>query len=465
MELEGSVRSRHFSGNRTVGGLMASRLIKSCSPWESGQNRSHRLKTDCFQLLRAGCCASALLLMMSAGPLLQGQILLKPVQPGEPVTLMPSDMTVLEAAETRRDLPCLVTQRKADLGFDLKFHSGYEVSVPLHELSSGGGELLSIVFRAYPQDDQAHAAYFVQHFRVPVIEDEAKGDAVLQGIIDVGPGKYHVDWLMRDRSERVCASSWDVEAALPPKDRPMPLFIDPNQITEATAESFTNDSVEKDSKRSEGLKVKLLVNFAPQKAQAAALQRSDTDALVTILKEIERDPQVDRVTLVAFNMDETRIVYRQDSGERIDFPSLGKALQSMKLGTVNIAQLNQKHSETDFLTDLIQKEVSDSGHPDAVIFAGPKAMLDADVPQQELRRVTGVDCPVFYMNYNLNPQAVPWKDSISHAIKAFKGTEYTISRPRDLWFSTTEMLRQITRNRHQRAVSSGMGTGMSAGAQ
>jgi hypothetical protein len=58
------------------------------------------------------------------------------------------------------------------------------------------------------------------------------------------------------------------------------------------------------------------------------------------------------------------------------------------------------------------------------------------------------------MNYNLNPQAVPWKDSISHAIRAFKGTEYTISRPRDLWFSTTEMVNRIIRNKRQHVLSS-----------
>ena len=65
------------------------------------------------------------------------------------------------------------------------------------------------------------------------------------------------------------------------------------------------------------------------------------------------------------------------------------------------------------------------------------------------------------MTYNLTPPAVPWKDSISHAIKAFKGTEYTISRPRDLWVSTTEMLRQITRSKRQHALATA--TGFSAG--
>jgi len=126
----------------------------------------------------------------------------------------------------------------------------------------------------------------------------------------------------------------------------------------------------------------------------------------------------------------------------------------MKLGTVDVLRLGQKHSETDFLADLIQKEVgTTTTHPDAVIFAGPKAMLDQDVPQDDLRRIGDIECPVFYMNYNLNPQAVPWKDSISHAIRAFKGTEYTISRPRDLWVSTSEMVNRIVRLKREKATA------------
>jgi len=79
-------------------------------------------------------------------------------------------------------------------------------------------------------------------------------------------------------------------------------------------------------------------------------------------------------------------------------------------------------------------------------------MLDADVPENNLRRIGDIECPVFYMNYNLNPQAVPWKDSISHAIRAFKGTEYTISRPRDLWFSTSDILDRILRSKQQHVL-------------
>ena len=381
-----------------------------------------------------------------------GQTVLRPVQPGEPITLLPGDEAVFESPEFQKALPCTVVGRKAELGFDLRFHSGYDVTIPFRELS-GDGSTLSVVFRVYPQDNKERATYFFQHFRVPVVEDQAKGDASLQGTIDVGSGKYRVEWLMRDKLERVCSSGWDLEATLSPKDKPMPLFIDPEQIAESTPEPFVNDSPSLPSRQADGVNLKLLVNFAPQDSTSVSLQRSDTEALVSILKMIQRDAHVAHLSLVALNIGESRVVYRQDTSDRIDFPALGKALQSIKLGTVDVSKLSEKHSETDFLRELIQTEVANNVPVDAVIFAGPKAMLNADVPQQELHRVAGVECPVFYMNYNADPQALPWKDSISHAIRALKGTEYTISRPRDVWVSTSDMFARIVGSKRQRALA------------
>jgi hypothetical protein len=86
-------------------------------------------------------------------------------------------------------------------------------------------------------------------------------------------------------------------------------------------------------------------------------------------------------------------------------------------------------------------------------------MLSADVPQDSLRRIGDIECPVFYMNYALDPRAIPWKDSISHAIRTFKGIEYTISRPRDLWFSTSEMVGRIARYKKERAIATSVSGG------
>lgn len=400
-------------------------------------------------------------------PGLHAQQIIAPEHAGGIVHLFPSDLAVLEAGEARTDLPCTVTGPKAQLGFDLRFHVGYQATVPLSALAGNGGEL-TVLFRVYPEGQkEQHSKYFVQHFRVPPIQDDAKGDATLDGGVDVGTGDYHVDWLMRDRAERVCSSSWDTEAKLGDKDQ-MPLMLAQDEIEESLPGPFVNEPLRQRKNAPGPLSLKLLVNFAPQNENSAALQQSDTGALVSILKEIERDPRVGRVSLVAFDLPQTRIVYQQHAAKRIDFPALGSALRTMQLGTVNVQQLGQKHSETDFLEDLIEHEVAGPKQPDAIVFAGPKAMLDANVPKDALRRIGEIECPIFYLNYNLDPRSIPWKDAISHAISVFKGTEYTISTPHQLWSATSDMLNRVMRVKHLRAsaetVSSAHADGEGGGA-
>jgi hypothetical protein len=367
---------------------------------------------------------------------------------GGAVNIVNSDLAVLEAQEVRDDLPCTVTPGMPVLGFDLRFHAGYGVSVPLKELS-GAQNHLTILFRVTPanrspQNKRDEWRYFVQTFQVPSIEENAKGAATLDGEIDLGEGKYHVDWLMRDRDERVCSSYWDMDASLSGRDKQIEMAIAPGEVDKTQSEQFEEDPPV--ARNEAPLKIKVLVNFAPQSFAAAALQPLDTIALVSILRRIAREPQFGKFSVVAFNMQEQRVLYRQSSEDRIDFPALGEAINSVKLGTVRRGQLSEKHGDTDFLADLIKKEMAAEDHPDALIFAGPKIMLDEAVPQETLKPVaTDVDYPVFYMNYNLNPQAAPWRDSISRAVRIFKGTEYTITRPRDLWFSFSEMVSRIVR--------------------
>ena len=71
-----------------------------------------------------------------------------------------------------------------------------------------------------------------------------------------------------------------------------------------------------------------MVNFAPQNAQSATLQPLDTNALLSILRSIAREPRIGKFSIVAFNMQEQRVLYRQEDASQIDFPALGKALES-----------------------------------------------------------------------------------------------------------------------------------------
>ncbi len=370
-----------------------------------------------------------------------------------PLRIYNSDMAVLEAQDVRKDVPCSVSPSKPVLGFDLRFHTGYEITIPLAELA-GGENQLTVLFRATPQNRKDDPYYFVQHFHVPKLDEDAKGDATLNGAFDLGEGNYHVDWLLRDRAERVCSFYWDAEAVLPSRDKQIELTIPPAVAEQALSEQFTEDPPVTRAPAAPPINVKLLVNFAPQNFDSATLRPLDTLALVSILRRISREPQFAKFSLVAFNIQEQRVLYRQQSADRIDFPALGEALHSIKLGTVDLKRLSQKHGDTEFLTDLIKKEMRSDDHPDALIFAGPKIMLEEAVPQETLKPFAeDLDYPVFYMNYNLNPQATPWRDSIGRAVRVFRGTEYTISRPRDLWFSVTEMVSRIVKSKRGRKAS------------
>jgi len=400
-----------------------------------------------FRLSNARFVPCALFLACSSLP---GQTLMQGSGPAATVRIFNSDAAVLESQDVRKELPCTVTPDKPHVGFDLKFHTGYEVSIPLKELA-GPENTLTMLFRVTPQNGKDDPAYFTQKYSVPAIEEDAKGDAYLQGTFDVGEGKYHVDWLMRDRSERVCSFYWDSEASLPAKESQLALEIAPATVQAADKEPFREEPpVERAAEQP--LNVKVMVNFAPQNSQSATLQPLDVNALVSILRSIAREPRIAKFSIVAFNMQERRVIYRQENTSRIDFPALGDALNSLNLGTVDLKRLSQKNGETDFLANLITEEMK-KDQPDAVIFASPKVMLDANVSQDSLKQIGEVDYPVFYMNYNLNPQANPWRDAIGNAVKKLKGFEYTISRPRDLGTAWTDIMSRIVRLKFGRQTS------------
>jgi hypothetical protein len=369
------------------------------------------------------------------------------LMPGGMFRLFTSDAAVLESQEIRKDLPCNVSPIKPALGFDLKFHSGYSVNIPLKELA-GDGNQLTMVFRVTPDAHRDDQIYLSQRMSVPNIAEDAKGEAALQGGFDVGEGKYHVDWLMRDRSEHVCSSNWDIEANLPVKDKEMSLDISANTVEAPDVEPFKEEPAVERAHENAPLNVKVMVNFAPQNAYSAALQPLDTNALVSILRNIAREPRIGRFSVVAFNMQEQRVIYRQSASSQIDFPALGEALHSLSLGTVDFRRLGQKHSDSEFLTNLITSEIKDEkDQPDAVIIAGPKVMLDDSIPQEPLRQMGDLRFPLFYMNYNLNPQQTPWRDAIGNAVKYLKGAEYTITRPRDLFFVWSEIMGRIVKSK------------------
>lgn len=369
---------------------------------------------------------------------------------GTTTHLVNEDMAILESQIARKDLPCEVKPTDPSLGFDLRFHAGYDFKIPLKELA-GDENLLKIIFKVTPASSEV-SVYFQDSIRVPSIVENASGEANLNGKFELGEGKYHVDWLVRDREDRICSYYWDTTAELPSRDKDIVLSIAANTIEAVRTDQFTEDPP---VQRGAGslLNVKILVNFAPQNQNSAALlQPTDTQALVTMMRRIARSPKVGRFSVVAFNIQEQRVLYRQSSSDRIDFPALGKAIKDVAPGLVDARLLVNKRGETEFLADFVRKEMEGPDAPDALIFAGPKYMVNGGSPEAEVKSSEVVSYPVFYLNYNLYPQLTPWRDSIGRVVRVLGGKEYSINRPRDMFFAVTEMVDRIVESKQGRVT-------------
>jgi hypothetical protein len=344
-------------------------------------------------------------------------------------SLLPTDAALFERQDPRNDLPCTVTTIRPELGFDFTYHTGFQVGIPMRNLT-GSEDTLTILFRVSRKDSGEDAVYLTQKIDVPLIERGTSGDAELQGAFLVGEGKYHVDWLMHNRRGNVCSSFWDFEAKPGKKDGQLVQSIEPGLILSADSRQlFKEDPPIKRNRQNQQLRVGIIVNFAPQNSHSNILNEEDLQGLVAILRKISRDPRIREYSLVACSIRAQRILYRQENGSHIDLPAIGAALSEAHLGTVDVKQLTSKNGETRFLSDLISEEAR-KDTLDALIFVSPRAYLENSMSRDVVTMLRDLNRPVFYMNYTVDP--VLWRDAIGLAVKNFRGFEYTMSRPRDL---------------------------------
>jgi hypothetical protein len=353
------------------------------------------------------------------------------------------DKAVLASREQRAEFSCRVIPYKPRLGFDLRFHSEYRVTVPAKTLADNGG-WLQVVTRVIPAANGEKPVYLSHRHSVSDFLMDTRGDGDLEGGFDLGLGRYAVDWMMRDSHGRVCFSRWESEAMLPGGRQSLPLTLGPNMVAERVEAPFDEESpVERVATRE--LHVKILLNLSPVEAGESILRPEDAAVVLSMLRSITGEPRISRFTLVAFNLREQRIVDRQDAARTIDFRQLGQALQSRTAGTVNYRLLQDPWSETHFVTKLLTDQLgAETASPDAIIIVGPKVTLEKRVPLEPLKQGGTAACPIFYLNYNPNPFDDPWRDTIGSALRAYKGAvAYDVLLPRDLGDAMKEILSRI----------------------
>ena len=360
-----------------------------------------------------------------------------------PIHLLPSDAAILETNETRNDLSCIVKPIAPQLGFDLRYHAGYQVTVPLQELA-GEGNVLTAIFRVRSESPSQEPVYFHQEWSVPPVTAGSRGKAELEGTIVLGEGKYLVDWLLRDRAERTCSMQWPVAVDARGRDKHVALAIGRGIVEPDVTEPYgVEPSVNR--KNGQSLKVLILFHASPKDSESATIDPKELAAQLSILRRIAREPRIGAYSLVVFNLDQASVLYRSQDTPQLDFPGLGSALKKLHFGTVEVQQLRTKDGEGDFLGKLVTQE-TERTRPDALIFVGRK-LIDNYGLGRPLKKLDRPPCPVFYLTYTPDPILNPWRDKIASLVKLWKGSEYIISKPPDLFQAWAEVISRITNGR------------------
>jgi hypothetical protein len=368
------------------------------------------------------------------------------------VGLPPGDIAVLESRAARSDISCQIEQVKPYLGFDLRFHTYYRVTVP-NKMLDEAGRSLQVVVQVRPTN-QADPVYLVQRLVVPNFLAETKGSGLFAGGFDLGRGLYHVDWMMRDSGGRVCSSHWELEAKLGSREQNVPFTLGDDAIAERLATPFDDESPS-DHIAANALRVKILLNVSPAATKESLLKPQYAAVLASMLRSIVREPEVTSLTLIAFNLRAQRIVYRQEDAASVDFAALSKALQTPLAGTVNYRLLQDRHSEAHFVTKLLIDQLGQrTSSQDAIIIVGPKVTLEKQASLDLLREGGATACPIFYLNYNPNPFDEPFPDTIGSALKAYNGaTKYEIAHPHAFGMAMRDMLMRLGRRPSPEAAS------------
>lgn len=351
--------------------------------------------------------------------------------PGSRLRFHPSDRAVLADNSDRSDFECQVQPQSPLLGFDLKFTAGYVVRVPARTVGSAG-DSVRILFRVKPAGSpRAPAVYFRQNFDLPKVSADS-GTAAFPGRFVVGPGQYEIDWLMRNQQGRVCSAHWTADARMPSRTALLAAAAPMNLIRPYREHTFADEPpVARATESPGGLHIALLVNLAPLDRNRFKLTAHEIESLVTMLRTLHREPSLGLFSLTAFHAYNRQMVYTVERQPRLDFAALGKAIESMSSGVVDVDALADEDGDEHFLSTLLNSTFDTARErPDAVVIMGPKIDRDAAI-SPELLNIASQPGAIFQFSFNRNPRSYPWPGAIESALRPYGLVHSNVARPQD----------------------------------
>lgn len=348
-------------------------------------------------------------------------------------------------AEDLPELKCRLHRRDPVLDYEFRFHAPFWVSIPLRRLYGGGRRLKTTAVIRPVSVEGAEPVWINDTYELgKEVPKGFGGNAELSGAFALGEGRYEVYWRLEDEAGRSCELSWNLEAKLSRRHRHVNLTVEPGEVTQAGVYLFRPERARRS--RGAGLRIKLLMNLDMRSRRRSRVQLWRYAPMISGLRVMSRHEDLSEFAVVAFSLEEQRVLHRQAMSRRIDFPKLGGAIESLSPATVEFNTL-RKGSDLAFLDTLLADELSDAEEVDAIVFLGADDRFGKRVSDETLERIRAQGIPVFHFNSTL----YLWRGAIGNAVRSLGGKEYKVRRPHELAKAVEELVGEILARRPERS--------------
>src|ERR1019366_1512565 len=173
---------------------------------------------------------------------------------------------------------------------------------------------------------------------------ETKVDALTGGAFVVGEGAYGLEVLVEDDLYRNCRGSWQIQARRWGSERQLSPTTPPGTVEELSGIGPRTG----DAKPGLGVgRITILVHAAPLLPNLSALQPDDVQRVVDSLSSLLRELPAQSVRLIAFNLDQRAVIFREDGFEVNQSGELTAALNQLELGLLDYRILRDRPEPMD----------------------------------------------------------------------------------------------------------------------
>lgn len=355
---------------------------------------------------------------------------------------------VLDSRTSEGRLRCTIQPVQPFLDFAFRFDAGYVFRCPLKEFEGKESILWSFV-RITPEGRPP--VLLGAGYRLPGVPAESRDPKNLKklkriiegsGGFTTGEGRYRVEAVLVDDRGRVLQKSWKIQASLRHRERTVRVTAAASGVAPLVDRLWDG----KLDTSGRGMRVTVLLNAAPFGRRAPRLRAWDRALLQGSLSSLLHEIPCEFVRLVAFNLDQGRVIFEQTPFDASGFTGLSQALQSQELRTVHYQAL-QTRTWTELLADLVNREVTAEEPSQAVIFLGPRVHNALKIPRKMLKARETREPQFFYFQFfPYWVRGSDFDDSVGYLTKAQGGTVWAIHEPGELARAIQKMLAQIKRS-------------------